>query len=105
MEVAEMTGAIFAPHLNSGFRVQMAPNQVVEMTLVTVTDKGSSPEMESFILNFLAPPDAPIRQGTYRMGHDILGEFDLFIVPIGRDARGVTYEAVFVRGRRPAKSD
>ncbi len=100
MELGELTAAVFSPLVNTGFRVQMAPDQIVEMKLTAVADQTSSPEVESFALYFLAPHDAPTRQGTYRMAHDALGEFDLFIVPIRRDARGVEYEAVFSRTRQ-----
>jgi hypothetical protein len=103
MDIADMTSAVFARHVSTAFRVQMAPNQIIEMTLTAAIDKPSAPDMESFTLEFLAPPDAPVRQGMYRIAHDELGEFDFFIVPTGRDARGVRYEAVFVRRRTPAK--
>lgn len=104
MELAELTSAVFAGHVRTGFRVHMAPDQVVEMTLTSVSDKGSSTTVESFALYFLAPLDAPARQGTYRMAHDKLGEFELFIVPIRRDPRGIEFEAVFVRTRQSGDS-
>jgi hypothetical protein len=31
------------------------------------------------------------------MKHDSIGDFDLFLVPIGRDESGTFYEAVFNR--------
>jgi hypothetical protein len=34
-------------------------------------------------------------QATYRFEHETIGAFDLFIVPVGRTAQGVSYEAVF----------
>ena len=34
-------------------------------------------------------------QRIYRLEHAELGGLDLFLVPIGRDASGITYEAVF----------
>ena len=99
MELGQMTAAIFTPHVNTGFRVRIDPNHIVEMTLTSVSEGGSSPQVENFTLHFLAPPNAPARQGSYAMVHDALGEFELFVVPVGRDARGVEYEAVFNRLR------
>lgn len=34
-------------------------------------------------------------QGIHRLRHPVLGEFDLFLVPVGRDRDGLLYEAVF----------
>jgi hypothetical protein len=38
-------------------------------------------------------------QGTYAFAHDDLGEFDLFIVPIGQAPGVFQYQAVFNRVR------
>ena len=34
-------------------------------------------------------------QGTYTLGHPALGDFDLFMVPIGPDAEGMRYQISF----------
>jgi hypothetical protein len=34
---------------------------------------------------------------VYGVEHDRLGTFDLFLVPVGADETGVSYEAVFNR--------
>jgi hypothetical protein len=39
------------------------------------------------------PPFLP--QGLYHLDHPVMGELELFLVPIGADRDGVTYEAVF----------
>jgi hypothetical protein len=36
-----------------------------------------------------------INQGVYRLHHPTLGELDLFVVPIGPDAKGMCYEVTF----------
>ena len=38
-----------------------------------------------------------LAQQIYPFEHDRLGRFDLFIVPVGQDAQGLAYEAVFNR--------
>ena len=48
-----------------------------------------------FSLLFQGPREPVLPQRMYRLNHDRLGEFDLFIVPIGADDEGVHYEAVF----------
>lgn len=49
-----------------------------------------------------APPFAvvlrgafPLSQGLHALRHPVLGELDLFLVPVGRDREGWLYEAVF----------
>jgi len=104
MELGEMTAATFSPHVNTTFRARIEADRIVEMTLTAVSENGSSPQLESFALRFLAPPDAPARQGSYAIVHHALGEFELFVVPVGRDSRGVEYEAVFNRLRQTKDS-
>ena len=48
-----------------------------------------------FSLIFLNTDGLLIPQRLYRMKHDGIGEVTIFIVPIGKDQRGVSYQAVF----------
>jgi hypothetical protein len=48
-----------------------------------------------FSLLFRADPQVRLLQDTYPMRHAVLGEFTMFLVPVGRDRRGRYYEAVF----------
>ena len=48
-----------------------------------------------FSLLFLGPRDPILPQRIYRFDDEQLGAFEMFIVPIGRDDRGVEYEAIF----------
>jgi hypothetical protein len=50
---------------------------------------------EPFSLAFLGPPDPVLPQSIYTLECDALGSIELFLVPIGRSADGVTYEAIF----------
>jgi len=56
----------------------------------------------SFSLLFHAPDGRLEPQQTFRARHAELGEFDLFLVPLGPDGRGMRYEAVFTQA--PASS-
>lgn len=54
--------------------------------------------MESFSLVFRASPGDEVGHDTYRMKHEKLGEFDLFIGPVMYGKQdGVYYQAVFNR--------
>ncbi len=48
-----------------------------------------------FSLLFQADAEIRLRQDTYPMRHAVLGEFTMFLVPVGQDRRGTYYEAVF----------
>jgi hypothetical protein len=49
----------------------------------------------AFSLYFLGAHEPVFEQRIYTFDHDTLGRIDLFIVPVGHDANGVLYEAVF----------
>ncbi len=58
---------------------------------------GASGYDESFALRFLGPSGLPLRQGTYHLRHESLGDLEIFLVPVGLPARTRTYEAIFFR--------
>jgi hypothetical protein len=47
-----------------------------------------------FALLFHGDPPAPVRQQICTLGHHELGRFELFLVPLGPDERGMRFEAV-----------
>ena len=52
-------------------------------------------QREPFSLLFRGPGNLQLPQRTYRIEHDPMGTFDLFIVPLGPDDQGFRYEAIF----------
>lgn len=88
----------FTPHLNSNFQMQLG-EMLREIELIGVENQSPSPQQEQFALTFRAPHDAPPEQGIYQLAHARLGSGALFLVPIGRNAQGLLYEAVFNRTR------
>ena len=48
-----------------------------------------------FSLFFLGPGDLYLPQKMYTLRHETLGTLEIFIAPVGRDAKGYLYEAVF----------
>jgi hypothetical protein len=87
----------FAENLNTRFRVIPNDSPAIEMELIEVVDRRSTPKQEQFSLLFRAPKDALVQQGTYRLEHDRLESGDLFLVPVSRDDTGAYYQAVFNR--------
>lgn len=93
----------FAPHLNTTFRMHLPPDGTLEIELIRAQEYISTPHQERFSLTFLAPLEAPVEQGIYQLEHEQLGTGRLFLVPIGRDENGLSYEAVFNRRRKVEK--
>ena len=94
----ELTQTTFAPHVGSSFRVHVGDSEL-ELTLVEVSDVRVSPRVEVFSLEFHGPAASPLPQAEYQFDHPIVGEFSLFIVPVGGDGDALQYEAVFNRLR------
>jgi hypothetical protein len=73
-----------------------------EATLIAVDELGSRPRGDAaseprrpFSIVLRGPKQAQHPQGTYRVEHEKMGSFDIFLVPIGPDAEGMQFEAVF----------
>ena len=52
-------------------------------------------QAEPFSLVFQVKDDRVFEQNTFKIQHEELGDLELFLVPIGADKNGVSYEAVF----------
>ena len=98
----------FSAELNTPFRILQPSMPAVDVELVEVTEKSSvagpqssvAARHERFSIVFRGPCESTLQQGMYRLQHERLGVFELFLVPVGRDQGGVYYEAVFNRLRR-----
>ncbi|MEO8054403.1 MAG: hypothetical protein ABI768_04580 [Acidobacteriota bacterium] len=88
----------FSGRVGDGFRVG-EQGSAVEMTLIEVADlarpDAPGPRRSPFSLVFRGPMQPVLRQSTYALEHAALGRLEIFIVPIGPDASGMRYEAVF----------
>ena len=100
-----LTLAKFSGLVNTKFRVFISPTAELPLELVQVSPDPTSglggPQGESFSLIFQGPEEPLLRQGTRPFEHERLGRFDLFIVPIAKEAGMIKYEAVFNRIARP----
>ena len=50
---------------------------------------------QPFSLLFRSPSRIALPQRIYRLNNTTMGALDVFLTPVGRDASGVIYEAVF----------
>lgn len=92
-----LTRTMFEQNLNTQFWLLDESLQPHAMDLIELTDGYSTPRQEQFSLRFRGDRNQVFPQRIYPMKHDSIGDFDLFLVPIGRDDSGTFYEAVFNR--------
>ena len=100
---ASLEHETFSRHLHTSFRISPSESNAVEAELSTVGDLQLSPHQERFAIIFRLPKEPFLPQGSYTFDHDVMGEFTLFIVPVGQDDAGTYYEACFNRMRKPEK--
>ena len=100
--IRTMELADFSPQLNQKFRLQTGPSASLEVELIEVKELGSGVEDrrrslrgKPFSLVFRGPNETPLAQGTYTIEHETAGTLELFLVPIGPDKEGLSYEAIF----------
>ena len=89
--------AEFAKHLNTTFRIRLNERETLPAELTEISEHMISPRQERFWIVFKTSNDVFLDQGQRSVEHDAMGNFDLFLVPMGRDEQGTYYEAVFNR--------
>jgi hypothetical protein len=95
------TAATFEPHRGEPFSVRATEQIALALTLSEVTPLGPAPagaegpRRAPFSLMFHGPQTPILPQRIYRVEHEAIGTFDLFLVPLGPDPVGMRYEAIF----------
>lgn len=87
----------FSPHRGEEVALQFG-DATIPLTLAEVTPLGSARDATSrapFSLLFLGPASPSLPQQIYRLAHETLGAFELFLVPLGPDRGRMRYEAIF----------
>lgn len=96
---ADLSPTTFEPHVGSEFTIDLDEANRVVLTLAIVErapTRAHGERTEPFSLIFVAPAGSVLGQGTHALGHDVLGQLDIFVVPIGPDSSGSPrFEAVF----------
>jgi hypothetical protein len=98
LDLALASAGDFAGCLNERFRLASG-GATIELELVAASPVGdraaADGRREPFALLFRGPSDPVLPQRIYRLECASLGSLDIFLVPIGADAAGIRYEAVF----------
>ena len=102
VSLATFTIDTFNNRVGQAFRIHAAPRHIADIELIEVTDltdragaEVAKWERAPFSLVFRGPSNLPLAQQTFRLEHSGIGAFDLFLVPLGPDAKGMRYEAIF----------
>jgi hypothetical protein len=90
----------FAPRIGERFRLSADAEHSIDVTLLEATALGAASRSQAarrapFSVVFLGPAAPVWPQRIYRVEHDVMGSFDLFLVPLGPRDGGMMYEAVF----------
>lgn len=102
-DLAELTLERFGPHVGDPFALTATvaeSGEQVELTFVLeeaveVASSGAEGARQPFALRFRAAVPSVLPQQVFPLRHEQLGTLEIFLVPIGQDADGVRYEAVF----------
>lgn len=87
----------FHENLNSAFNIVLTSDVRIGLTLTEISENMVSPVQERFSITLAGPANPFFPQALYKFEHAKMGEFEMFIVPVGRDSDGFTYEAVYNR--------
>ena len=95
-----LTVETFSEQLGKSF--QLFPDEKSQLDVVLVEARSLSTRSgpagrprEPFSLVFLGPAAPILPQRIYAIQNEAMGRLEIFLVPIGADARGVRYEAIF----------
>lgn len=98
----KVTVSVFAESLGTAFRIHADSNRAVQVELIEATAlkfqpvaQGASPTRQPFSVVFRGPFEPTLPQKIYTLEHSELGRFELFLVPVGPDSKGMCYEAIF----------
>jgi len=86
--------AAFSAHVGTRFALADSATLAFELTAATPLD-AQAPHDSRFSLILRGPLQPALDQATYTFRHAQLGELTIFIVPVGCDAAGMSYQAVF----------
>jgi hypothetical protein len=92
---APLEGQRFLLHIEGAEPQPLVLQSVTAVQVTAWRPEEIAQHRTPFSLLFLGPPTFILPQAIYRFEHDAIGAFEMFIVPIGQSAEGVSYEAIF----------
>jgi hypothetical protein len=92
---AELSHEALSKNLNSKFTVCLDDDQSFDVELIELSERKLSSMQERYSFILLGPNDKYLGQGMRHLRHPVMGELDLFLVPVGQNEKGTEYEVVF----------
>lgn len=104
-ELTHLTEATFSLYVHTKFRIYTSPLTAINLELIKVSRREPSssvksaktPKLDCFSVVFRGPSNVALESRTYRVVHDQMGAFDLFIAPVDDRKKQRRYQAVFNR--------
>ena len=99
-----LTVDVFQPRVGDTFRIRVRPDNELEAELIEARALGGGPSRAPsdgsrrrtpFSLSFRTSLTAPLPQSIYEVAHAEMGSYEIFLVPVGPDGKGMVYEAIF----------
>jgi hypothetical protein len=95
-----LTAEMFAGRIGERFRLRADADTAMQVELIDAKVLGSSAAADPsrrkpFAILFRGPLTPVWPQRIYRVEHDGMGSFDLFLVPVGPRNGGMEYQAIF----------
>ncbi|MBK8816392.1 MAG: hypothetical protein IPN42_13225 [Methylococcaceae bacterium] len=92
-----LTKEDWTKQLNESFYIQIGNTDKYPIKLIDVSGYGRSMggSREAYSLLFSGPKMPILPQNIYSVNNSAFGALDIFLVPIGPQADGMGYEAVF----------
>lgn len=97
-DLSKIRAEDFEGFLNQTMVIHFSPGHAMDAELVEVEKLVlySSLERESFSIIYRTNGEKrAYQQGIYGITHPIMGQLDLFLVPIGPDQEGMLYQVIF----------
>lgn len=93
----DLTLELFTPLVGQDFTIRAADGGIQAELLSATPGTGSAMPggREPFLITFRGPTAPRLQQGLHDVAHPTLEPVTIFLVPIGLDDDGATYEAVF----------
>lgn len=87
----------FESRIGERFRIRAQPGGELDAELIEARalGKAASGRRAPFTLSFRTPQLAALPQRIYEVAHEEMGTYEIFLVPVGPDGKGMVYEAVF----------
>lgn len=92
-----LTPSSFEALVGTSFRIHYGGESPLEAVLYEVKrhEQHPGPRSDPFSVFFRGAPRPILPQSIYSVEHETMGALEIFLVPIGPDAQGMRYEAVF----------